>query len=412
MGAFFAGYTASMVGDQVWMTTLGWSASHLDDPLRAGLVMGAGTVPRALLMLLGGNLVDRLGIRRLALATQAGRVAVMTAAALVTLAVPRSWVALTVVAVVFGAIDAINLPALGAAPAMMAPPEQLPRLTGILQAAQRTATIIGAPAAGLIIATGETPAATITCTVLFALALGTFLAAHLPGRSSPTADGPKARSVDPTGIRYVLGRPQLRVLAVVIACLNFTVMGCFNVGLPLLVELRGWTSTTYGIIEACFGAGAIAGSLALAMRRPARNPVLTAACFLAIQPPLLAAVGLVPNTVAVCVASAAVGLALGPAGSILVALIQTGTDRAYIGRVVSVVSFTSAGLTPVSYLAFAAVADIAGTPIAFVANAAIAACAAAAMFRPSSRTAPSEDTAPHENNDAKHVHAPTGQDAS
>lgn len=279
---FVTGYTFSMAGDQIWLTALGWSAAQLGKPILAGVVLGAGTIPRALLMLLGGSLVDRHGIRRLALATQIARVLAMAGATAAAAGAPHAWLPLLLVALVFGAIDAINVPALSAAPALMAPPDQLPRITGILQTAQRLATVAGAPAAGFLIAAGGTAVGTAACTALFALALAALVKAKLPERPEPSeqsANGAKG------GIRYVLGQPVLTILIVTIACLNFTILGSFNVGLPLLVQHHHWTAGAYGVIEGSFGAGAVLGAAAVVLRRPTRRPAIVGLAWIAAQTP-------------------------------------------------------------------------------------------------------------------------------
>ena len=52
-------YAASAVGDNVYFLALGWAAQQVAAPAQVGLVMAAGAVPRAVLMLGGGVLADR-----------------------------------------------------------------------------------------------------------------------------------------------------------------------------------------------------------------------------------------------------------------------------------------------------------------------------------------------------------------
>ncbi|WP_329581763.1 MFS transporter [Kitasatospora sp. NBC_01250] len=363
IGSFISAYTLSMTGDQLWLTALGWSAGQLGRPVLTGIVMGAGTVPRALLMLLGGSLVDRLGIRQLALSTQAARIAIMLGATLAAAAAPHAWVPLLAVALVFGAIDAINVPALGAVPALIAPPEQLPRVTGLLQTMQRVGTVAGGPAAGLLIALGGTAGATTACAVVFALALVALLRVRLPERPEPTEHtntGAKA------GIRYILCHPVLAILIVTIACLNFTIMGSFSVGLPLLIHNHHWPATTFGAIQGSFGAGAVIGAMTVVLRRPTRHAAVAGLSWVAFQTPLLVALGYVNQPVATALVAAAVGFTLGPASSLLIGLVQATADKSYIGRVMSLVSFTTVGLTPVSFLLFASIARATSISTAFL----------------------------------------------
>src|SRR5215212_4975909 len=97
-------YTASLVGDSVYFVALAWSAQKAAGPTEVGLIMAAGALPRALLML-GGGVV----------------------AAAVALTAPALWL-LVAVALVFGAVDALFVPAIGALPARITSSDQLTRV--------------------------------------------------------------------------------------------------------------------------------------------------------------------------------------------------------------------------------------------------------------------------------------------
>lgn len=374
LGIFYAGYTASMAADQIWLTTLGWSAAQLGDPLLTGLVLGAGTVPRAALMLVGGVLVDRVGIRVLALGTQIARVVGMAVAGLLAALFPDQWMPLLAVALVFGAISALNIPALASAPALLASPERLPRITAILQTGQRVATVVGAPVAGLLLASGGTVSAIVACAVLFAISLAAFYRTRLPEQQTSAEAAPPNLS---GGIRYLRKDPVLRALLVCIAGLNIALMASLNVGLPLLVTERGWSASVFGLIEGCVGLGAVLGALAvIASRTPAR-PGRVALTLAAIQVPLLTCITYLDSPVAVALCAGGAGLALGPAAALFVGLVQARTQPSYIGRVVSVVNFISVGLTPIFYVVFSAITGITDLRSAFILAGAIQALAVA-----------------------------------
>ena len=66
-------YTASMVGDSIYFMALAWAAARTGSASGTGLVLAAGSIPRALLMLGGGVLADRLGPRRVVIGSDAAR---------------------------------------------------------------------------------------------------------------------------------------------------------------------------------------------------------------------------------------------------------------------------------------------------------------------------------------------------
>lgn len=156
---WLAAYAASLIGDGIYFLALGWAAAQVAGPAEVGLVMAAGAVPRALLMLGGGVVADRFGPRPVVISSDAVRCAVVLALALVVaLAAPGLWV-LILVALVFGAVDALFMPAVGALPPRIAGPGQLVRVQGLRSLAERVGHTAGPPVAGLAMGLGGPAAA-------------------------------------------------------------------------------------------------------------------------------------------------------------------------------------------------------------------------------------------------------------
>jgi MFS family permease len=121
---FVGGQAVSVLGDQVWYVALSWSAVRLTSPAAAGAIMAVSALPRLAFLLLGGALVDRSDSRRLMIGSDLLRCAVALIAAV--LASGRPGVALLVaVALVFGAADAVFLPAAATVAPRLLPPERL-----------------------------------------------------------------------------------------------------------------------------------------------------------------------------------------------------------------------------------------------------------------------------------------------
>ncbi|MGW2105575.1 MFS transporter, partial [Streptomyces sp. NPDC001948] len=109
-------YTASMIGDSVYYMALSWAAARSGSPSQTGLVLAVGSIPRAALMLGGGVLADRIGPRRVVIGSDAARcLVVLGLAGALLLTSPALWM-LIAVALVFGVVDALFLPAVGALP--------------------------------------------------------------------------------------------------------------------------------------------------------------------------------------------------------------------------------------------------------------------------------------------------------
>lgn len=172
-------YAASAVGDTIYYLALSWAATRGGSPARAGVVLAISAVPRALLMLGGGVLADRLGPRRVVIASDAARsLIVIGVAALLLVSSPGLWL-LAAVAVVFGVLDVLFMPAVGALPPRIAPPGQLARIQGMRGLASRVATVVGAPLGGIAVALGGSVTAFGVAGLLFALSLPLLLAVRI-----------------------------------------------------------------------------------------------------------------------------------------------------------------------------------------------------------------------------------------
>ncbi|WP_411069809.1 MFS transporter [Streptomyces sp. cmx-4-25] len=373
-------YTASTVGDSVYHLALSWTAVSSGSPAQAGLVMAVSAVPRALLMLGGGVVADRFGPRRVVILSDAVRCLVVLAlAALVLATTPALWT-LAAVALVFGVLDALFLPAVGALPARMAPRDQLARVQGMRGLGQRAGAVLGAPLGGLAVALGGPGAAFAAAGLLFALSLPLLLGLRLnPLPAESGTEGRKNTALGDLadGLRYLRGHRVLGPLVIVIALSDLGFVGPLNVGLALLSDQRGWGASGIGWVLAGFGTGAAASSLLLGVkgRVPRAGAVLGGTMVLgAVSVGALAHTPLLPVAVLLALS---VGLLAGLSGALAGALLQTECDPAYLGRVSAVASLCSLGLAPLSFPVTGAAIGLWGPGPVFVASAAVCALAGA-----------------------------------
>lgn len=346
-------YTASLVGDSVYFVALGWSAQKAAGPTEVGLVMAAGALPRALLMLGGGVVADRFDPRRVILGSDALRcLLILAVAAGIALTAPALWILITV-ALVFGAIDALFVPAVGALPPRITGPDQLARVIGLRSLSMRLSQIAGPPIGGLAMGLGG-PAATFTVAgLLFSLSLPLLLTIRI--RSLGVRDAEQQPEPGPArkdlldGLRYIRRHRLIGPLVAVGAICELGLVGTLNVGMVLLNAERGWGPSGYGWIVSSFGAGAAASAALLAIVGWLPRAGLMLAGTLLVGCAGAAAIALVPTLWSAAVLAAVVGLNAGIFGSLDNTLVQTAADPAYLGRVTSVVMLTMVGLAPFSY---------------------------------------------------------------
>ncbi|MFD5203773.1 MFS transporter [Streptomyces sp. NPDC058375] len=386
-------YTASMIGDSIYFMALAWAAARTGSASGTGLVLAVGSIPRALLMLGGGVLADRFGPRRVVIGSDAARaLLVLGLAATLALTAPTVGV-LVGVALLFGTVDALFLPAVGALPPRISAPGQLARIQGLRALAARGSSIIGAPMGGVAVATGGPSLALAAAGVLFALSLPLLLRLRIRPLPEPETTGeasaagrtpngtvpaPPAADKAPSawhdlvgGLRYIRRHALLGPLMLVIALSELGFVGPLNLGLILLSEQRGWGAAGMGWIVAGFSGGAAGAALLLAVRGrvPRAGLVMCLTAFVGATG--IAALAQVPSVALAAAIAAFVGLTAGLAGALCGALVQTSADPAYLGRVTSVSTFFTYALIPLSYPVTGAAIALWGTGPVYAVSAAV-----------------------------------------
>lgn len=361
---FLTGLTADLIGDQIWFIVLAWLASSAADPATAATVVAVGTIPRMILLLPAGIFVDRWGALRMAQAAQVARVITMTATVPIALAEPPSIALLMVVAFIFGVADAVRLPAAGALPRWLLPTADLAKGQGLVTTAGRVSSVVSGPLTGLALAAGGPVLAVLINVVLFVAAFAMFSTLR-----STRVDIPSKHQAEATGLiagfRYVgRHRPVLSML-LVITGLNVVLIGPLNLGLVLRTQQEQWNATSLGWLLGVFGAAATVGALSLLRYKSRRRPAVVALAVTAVAGAAVSALGYTPDIWTTGVAAAVLGLSLGPAGGILVGLVQAAVNQSYLGRVMALIGFSTFGLAPIALSGFGYLVRGTSLPMAF-----------------------------------------------
>ncbi|GAA5065675.1 MFS transporter [Streptomyces similanensis] len=369
-------YLASMIGDNVYYLALSWAAVQTGTPAQAGVVTAVSALPRALLMLGGGVIADRFGPRRVVIGSDAVRcAAVLAVAALLWHTGPGLW-PLTVLALFFGVVDAVFMPAVGALPARVTGRDQLARVHGMRGLAVRCASVVGAPLGGLAIAAGGAAAAFGIAGLLIAVSvplLTSVRVRRLPPDETARAGGATARQDLAAGLRYIRGHRVLFPLMLAIALGDLGFAGPLNVGLTLLADERGWGAAGMGWVLAGFGTGAGAASLLLAVRGRLPHAGRLTAYTIFAGSAAIGALAYAPGVTAAVGVALLVGLLAGLSGTLCGALLQTQAEPAYLGRVTAVSGLVSLGLAPLGMPLSAAAIGAYGTGPVFIVSATVCA---------------------------------------
>ena len=323
--------------------------------------------PNLLLGVFAGAIVDRYPRRRILILSQIGNVA---AATLLCILLAAGWVDawhVIALAAVSGANIAFFQPARQAILPAMTPPDTMRSAVALSQTANTVTRIGGALLAGLLLEfAGFTTIYAVMAAVYAAAALSALLIRADVEAPTACARTDRARADQSLlaqtaeGFRWAFRtRRPLAVLGVSVLLFIFIVpyQGVF---LPLLVidELREHASRV-GYMMAAGGAGAVAGSLILAVVRqlPATGRLMAA--LLVAAGIVLALLSFAPSLplVALCVFAAA-ACTTNVMSLANLALLRLGRD-AMAGRAVSLMNFAR-GMIPVGALIAGALADALG----------------------------------------------------
>ena len=370
---YLAGQAVSTIGDQVWYVALSWSAVRHAGAATAGVVVSVSAVPRLFLLLFGGVVADRFDVRRLMLGSDVLRTAVCLAAAAVALADPGISL-LIVMALLFGTVDALFMPAAGSMQPRLLTADQYAGGAVLATLSARLALTVGAPLGGFLVAHGGLSTALLVDAVTFALSVGA-LASVRPRPIEP--DGNAEASREPywhsfrSGLRYLRGHAVLGPLVLVTFLTNAGFVGPLNVGGVLLAQTRGWGAQGVGDLLTGFGVGAAAGALLMARVRIRRRLGVWIAVLGAAQGVAVAAMAWSPSVLAASAVTLLVGLLSGPMAVLTSVVQQRETEDAFRGRVSSVVTLTVLGIVPLAMGLMGVAVAVLGTTGAFAVSGAV-----------------------------------------
>jgi MFS family permease len=385
----FSGESISLLGDQFHFIALAVLALQLTGSgLALGTVLMTAAIPRAVLMVVGGAVSDRVSPRSLMLISNALRaVVVAVVAALVLSGNVQLW-QLYVLAFIFGVVDAFFHPALNTIVPMLVTDRLLPPANALVQIVQQLSTLIGPAIAGVMVAAVHTGPAFAIDAASFAVATATLLLVRGGRRVAPhpgqpregDAHGESLLATIRTGIAYAWSDPPVRSMIVLTAAVNFAFTGPLSVGLPVLALDQFGGPVAFGFILAAFGGGAVGGAvLAGSLRHVPRLGLVTLliAAGLGVA---LALLGNAPNVILAVAVATVMGLGAGFVNVRVIAWLQGRTPEALRGRVMSLLLLGSVSLAPISLAISGAIIDLGATSLMFIVAGAIVVAAAVAGF--------------------------------
>jgi len=356
----FTAVSTSLLGDQFALIATPWLVLQLTgDPLALGIVLALEGIPRALFMLFGGAITDRLSPRIIMLASDIARFVLAT---LMTVAVftgiVQMWM-LYAFGLGFGLVAGFAIPAGNSIVPMLVKEKDLLAGNSLVMGVSQLAGFVGPVMAGILIGKytdslfGVGLAFGID-SVTFAISAMMLWLMRLGGKLHSSTDAQDRESVWAaimTDLKYVWEDDALRLMFLIIAAVNFLFVGPILVGIPVLADQRlAEGAVAFGLLMSGFAGGNLGGFLlAGALPKPTGR---TMRLFLVV---LLAAFGIVMGMMGFInltwidfALMLLLGLGNGYVTIILFTSIQTRAPRTMLGRIMSLLMLSSIGLVPVS----------------------------------------------------------------
>jgi MFS family permease len=359
----FAGQAVSFVGDAIFPVALAFAVlDELDGTAgQLGLVLAAGALPMAILVLAAGVWADRLPRQKIMLVSDLGRCAVQVVLATLLITGHAEIWMLIVLHALYGTFEAGFRPAAGGLVPQVVGPDRLQQANALMGLAQNVGLVLGPSVAGLlIVAIGPgsaiaVDAGTFVVSAAFLVALGP---TEVPGRDEHAHTGFWADLKG--GVGEVRKRRWMWSFMPAFTAYHLLALpGVLALG-PVICarELNG--ASSWAAIVTCFGIGTIVGGVASLRIHPARPMLACTLCFIAAaaQPLIIGYGGSTPVIA---------GLELVAGIAVTAGFTQWDTTLGReipphaLSRVTSLDWFTTVGAMPLGFAGVAAVAGAIGT---------------------------------------------------
>ena len=360
---FFSGQSISLIGTWMQQIAMIWLVYRLThSAFLLGVVGFAGQFPTFLLAPFTGVLADRWNRHRTIVVTQT--LSLLQAAALAILVLTETvqvW-HLIALAVVLGAINALDMPVRQSFIIQMIERKEDLANAIALNSAMVTATrLLGPSIAGVLIGAFGEGICFLVNAISYVAVIAALLAMHVAPPPSKPANG---RMIDglKEGFAYVAGFAPVRDILLLLASMSFMGMPYYILMPVFAKDVLGGGAHTLGFLMGAAGLGALVGTIYLATRKSIRGFIRIIAVAASVFGAGLVAFSLshVVWLSMILVFVAGLGMMVQMACSNTI--IQTIVDDDKRGRVMSLFTMAFIGMAPFGSLFAGALASRIGAP--------------------------------------------------
>jgi MFS family permease len=355
-----SGGTISTLGDQFTQIALPWLVLKLTgDAVALGMAVALMGIPRAILILFGGALVDRYSPKRILMLTKYVNTVLLAVLAVLVYNGHAHLPVVLALALGLSLASAFSIPAGTSMLPHAVAPQHLQAANGMMMGLRQITMLAGPLLAGLLFALagdgsdgpqhmrGLALAFGVDC-ISFAVSAWT-LARVAPRPFAPALRQPVLRSVA-DGLAAVWNDTMLRTCFVYWGLCACVIGGVMQVALPLLASSRLHGASALGLLMGAHGAGALLGMAAsgIAGKRRAGNLGMTLLLIDGIAGVLLVPLGMITASWQGMLINVAIGVLGGFVQVAVFTWIQQRVPRELLGRTMSLFMFIFMGLAPLA----------------------------------------------------------------
>lgn len=345
------GECASQIGGGIQVVILAALVLQLTNStvaLSAMLIVSG--VPRAVLMIVGGVLSDRISPRLIVMGSYCCRALVMGGLALLAATHELAVWQIFVGRFLLGVGDSMFYPAISAlVPRTVSKPELL-KANALHRMVLSAGVVVGPGIAGVLLGVSGNQTSLFIASASYLVAMVILLPVRERAIDPSTAKKAKKGMWHEAmaGLRYTLRSASARWIIGLLAVLNLVLVGPVNVGIPALATERFGDAAYMGMLFAVLGAGSLAGSVVAGLIEAPRRPGVLLALMAALNGAAVVLMGVAPQVWIAAIASALIGLSAAIVNVVVPMVLQMTVEPAYLGRVMSWYSLTEFGVGPLS----------------------------------------------------------------
>jgi MFS family permease len=356
----FTGATTSILGDQFALIATPWLVLKLTgDPLALGIVLALEGIPRAIFILLGGAITDRLSARIIMLISDLIRLVLTIWMALVIFTGTVQMWMLYAFGLGFGLVAGFAIPAGNSIVPMLVKEQDLQAGNSAMMGVSQLVGFVGPTIAGILI--GKYSQSSLGIGLAFAIDAVSFAVSaaclwlmHGGGKLQPVSPSVQKENVWASildGIKFLWQDKALRLMFLVVTAMNFLFVGPLLVGIPVLAAQRlPEGAVAFGLLMSAYAGGNLAGYLlAGSLPRPSGKIMrIFLVVLLAVFGLVLGSFGFIRFTWVDFSLMLMLGVGNGYLAITLFTWMQLRTPKAMLGRMMSILMLSNTGLVPVS----------------------------------------------------------------